>query len=67
MPRILRILAILSLIALVGACSSNPKSSEAPTMPQQPAVAKAPEMSPPDRAKIHTELAAGYWHSTGLL
>ncbi len=61
MPRILRILTMLSLIALVGACSSNPKSSEAPTMPQQPAVAKAPEMSPPDRAKIHTELAAGYY------
>ena len=60
MHRTLRLLALLPVLALVAACSSTPKS-EAPTMPTQPPVAKAPEMSPVDRAKIHTELASGYY------
>jgi type IV pilus assembly protein PilF len=61
MLRSLRTLTTLSLIALVAACASSPKAPETPTMPQQQPAAKAPEMSPADRAKIHTELAAGYY------
>jgi type IV pilus assembly protein PilF len=61
MSRSLRIVTTLSLIALVAACSSTPKSPETPTMPAQQPIPKAPEMSPADRAKIHTELAAGYY------
>jgi type IV pilus assembly protein PilF len=60
MSRLLHLPALLLVLVLVAACSSTPKS-EAPTMPTQPPVAKAPEMSPADRAKIHTELAAGYY------
>ena len=60
MPRAIRLIALLSVLALVAACQSTPKS-DTPAMSQQVPVAKPPETSPADRAKIHTELASGYY------
>lgn len=64
MARPLHLVLAAGVAALVSACSSTPPSpSPAPPPPSaaQLPPPKPPEVSPKERAKIHTELAAGYY------
>ncbi len=56
---LLRAAAVCCLIALA-ACSSAPKSKE-PAVAEVPPPAKPAEVSLAERARIHTELGAGYY------
>ena len=58
----LRLAAVACLAVTLAACQSAPKSGANPPAPEaQQATPKAPEVSPQERAKLHTELAAGYY------
>lgn len=61
MPLLLRLAAALCIAAFVAACSSAPKSPATPAPEAQLPPPKAPEVSPQERARLHTELAAGYY------
>ena len=60
MPRPLRLTAAVCLAVLVAGCGSTPKSSTPPQEPQLP-TPKVAAVSPQERAKLHVELAAGYY------
>ena len=60
MPHPLRLTAAVCLVVLVAGCGSTPKSSTPPQEPQLP-TPKVAEVSPQERAKLHVELAAGYY------
>ena len=53
-------LALALVVAIIAGCSSTPKPSTPAAEPPLP-TPKAVEVSPKDRAKLHTELAAGYY------
>ena len=60
MSPLFRSAAAACLIALLAACSSAPRTpSPSPTEPPPPP--KQVEVSPQERARIHTELGAGYY------
>lgn len=60
MPLLLRLAAFVYAAALVAGCSSTPKPSTPPPEALLP-TPKVAEVSPKERAKLHTELAAGYY------
>ncbi len=60
MPLLLRLAAFVYVAALVAGCSSTPKPSTPPPEALLP-TPKVAEVSPKERAKLHTELAAGYY------
>lgn len=53
----IRLAAALWIAALVAGCSSTPKTTQEAQLPAP----RAAEVSPRERAKLHTELAAGYY------
>src|SRR5262245_55854482 len=58
----LRHLFLAAVVALVAACSSNPQSPAPVPPPSAPLpTPKPPEVSPKERAKLHTEIAAAYY------
>ncbi len=57
-----RLLLALAATALVAACSSTPPApAPAPPPAAQLPPPKSPEVSPKERAKLHTEIAAAYY------
>ena len=60
MPLLLRLAAFVYVAALVAGCSSTPKPSTPPPEELLP-TPKVAEVSPKERARLHTELAAGYY------
>jgi len=58
MPLTIRLAVAVCFAALVAGCGSNPKS---PTPEAQLPPPRTAEVSPRERAKLHTELAAGYY------
>lgn len=60
MPPTLRLAAALCVAALIAGCGSTPKPSTPPPEAQLP-TPKVAEVSPRERAKLHAELAAGYY------
>ena len=60
MPLLLRLAASVYVAALVAGCGSTPKPST-PTPEALLPPPKVAEVSPQERAKLHTELAAGYY------
>ena len=59
MTATLRAVALCCLIALASACSSPPKKESTPAEPPPPP--KPAEVPPAERARVHTELATGYY------
>jgi type IV pilus assembly protein PilF len=57
---LLRAAALCCALVLAAACSSPPKSRE-PSQPEPSPPPKPAEVSPAERSRIHTELAAGYY------
>jgi type IV pilus assembly protein PilF len=60
MPPTIRLAAAAILAAFIAGCQSAPKSATPAPEPQLPPP-KTAEVSPKDRAKLHAELAAGYY------
>jgi type IV pilus assembly protein PilF len=56
----LRLAVVVCLAALIAGCESTPKSSTPQREAQLP-TPKVAEVSPRERAKLHAELAAGYY------
>ena len=60
MQRLSLSLAVAALALIVAACASKDTQTTAAAPPPEPPV-KPQEVSPKDRARLHTEIAAGYY------